>query len=138
MSYILVVDDEEIIRGLLQICLANQAYGGHNVSVAENGCEAEQMIISAATNGRSFDLVISDIDMPGMNGYALACRIFQIFPSLPFILMSGRKQPPQWSGFFIAKPFNLNELAILVKLALNRSYTPPRVNTPPPSAPPPA
>lgn len=134
MARILVVDDEEPNRGLLQICLSNRAYGGHDISVATNGFEAEQMIISAATNGRSYDLVISDIDMLGMNGCALADRIFQIYPSLPFfILMSGRKPPIQWTGLFISKPFDLNKLARLVKSTLNCSRTPPRTSTPPPT-----
>ncbi|MFP5353830.1 MAG: ATP-binding protein [Gemmatimonadota bacterium] len=80
---ILVVDDEDVIRELLSRCFARR---GHAVLVAVNGEHALRL----AEHG-SFDVVISDLHMPGMDGWALIRRL-RLLPSTAqtrFILSTG-------------------------------------------------
>ena len=67
MGRILVVDDNESIREVLSELLAIQ---GHSCDLAENGAEGLQQV-----QEREYDVIISDLDMPGMNGIEFLTRI---------------------------------------------------------------
>lgn len=106
---ILVVDDEEHIREIISEFL--QAFG-YNVITAENGEEALK-----ACSKTSFDLVITDIRMPKMNGLKLLKALKSHLPDLPVILMTGY-QPTKAqeetmttkADNYLMKPFSLNTL----------------------------
>ncbi len=106
---ILVVDDELLIRDLLYDFFSGQ---GWDISVAENGDKALEM-----TRSKKFDLVLTDIRMPEMDGLALTGYLRQADPDLPVMLMTGfpsvdtavealRKKVDD----YIIKPFNINQL----------------------------
>lgn len=76
---ILVVDDDEVIRILLKQFLEGE---GYKVTVAENGEQALQ-----ATGAGIFDLIIMDIDMPGVDGSAVCQTITSSFDDPPPVLM---------------------------------------------------
>lgn len=110
---ILVVDDELLIRDLLYDFFNNQ---GWQIVVAENGEKALELL-----KNQSFDLVLSDIKMPQLDGLRLTARLRETHPDLPVILMTGF--PSVESAVealrakaedYVIKPFNINQLFKLI------------------------
>jgi DNA-binding NtrC family response regulator len=96
---ILIVDDEPIVRDTLEMILL-EVYD--NVETARDG----QGALALLEKGR-YDLVISDMRMPGVGGIELGRRIKERWPGTPLILMSGTgdsEHCPDGSRF-LAKPF---------------------------------
>jgi putative nucleotidyltransferase with HDIG domain len=81
MAHVLVVDDEEAIRGAFRAVLESD---GHQVSSAQSVGEATRILAGAAV-----DVVVSDINMPGMKGTALLKLIREAFPEVQAILVTG-------------------------------------------------
>jgi CheY-like chemotaxis protein len=79
--HVLVVDDEPIIRELLQAMIGNIQV---SVDFAENGVEAQQRVLSG-----SYQLVITDINMPEMDGIALLRWLNRRKPDIDVIVMTG-------------------------------------------------
>ncbi len=114
---ILVVDDEPSIRTVLKAHLSRE---GHDVSTASDGAEA----VSALT-GAPFDLVISDLKMPGMSGLELLAWCTREQPGLPVVLITAHgtvdtavEALKLGAQDFITKPFDLDELKQAVDKAL--------------------
>jgi PAS domain S-box-containing protein len=80
---VLVVDDDELIRGSMQALLAAL---GHTSAMASGGDEAMAMLQS----GLEADVVILDLNMPGMDGSGTLPRIRALRPSLPVLIATGR------------------------------------------------
>lgn len=78
---VLIVDDEPVIRGLLENVLVSR---GHKVLTAENGVDALGILRVTAV-----DMVISDIQMPVMDGFELFSRLEREFPRVKRVLMTG-------------------------------------------------
>jgi CheY-like chemotaxis protein len=78
---VLVVDDEPIIRGLLKAMLGNL---GVSTEVAENGIEAQERILSG-----SYQLVITDINMPEMDGITFIKWLKKHKPEVEIVVMTG-------------------------------------------------
>jgi len=94
---VLVVDDEQPVRDMLCWMLDD---AGHVVHVATGGQEA----LTLMRGQQPVDLVLSDINMPGMDGITL-CRLIEAeFPKVPVLLISGRPRPDGVKAF-VAKPF---------------------------------
>ena len=98
------------------------AYAGHDVVVAEDGGIASEIV--AEEEGR-FDLLLSDIKMPVMDGIALAFDVAKTHPDLTILLMTGfADQRERAHGLdeliydVIAKPFTLQALMDKVSDAL--------------------
>lgn len=104
MATILVVDDDEIIRATFRRALRH-----FNVLEAANGEEALRLVQENAV-----DLVVTDIQMPGMDGYQLLEALRREFPELPVMGISGNVQPERAGaiGFdtFLDKPVKLADL----------------------------
>jgi PAS domain S-box-containing protein len=81
---ILVVDDEEIIRNLLQTALSSR---GYKVLLAENGAEALNVF---SRNAREISLVLLDLVMPVMSGEAVLPHLFIMKPDVRLIVSSGQ------------------------------------------------
>ncbi len=119
---ILLVEDEDAVRLFAKRALHNK---GYRVVEARSGEEALELVRSQ--EGR-FDLVISDVVMPNMDGPTLAREIRSRFPDTPIIFISGyaedvfRKRLTEEHGdiAFLPKPFSLTALAGAVKEALDR------------------
>jgi CheY-like chemotaxis protein len=118
---ILVVDDDPVVRRLVQRVLAE---GGYAVTAAGHGREALELVRSS---GATVDLAITDIRMPNMDGWELGRRLGQRWPGLPIIYLSGydgefaRYAPAQLAASsFLTKPFNPDELLQRVALLLER------------------
>jgi len=119
MSFILIVDDELSMREFLKILLEKD---GHTVEMV---AEASTALKSAAT--KNFDLVISDIRMPGMSGLDLLAELKDNKPDLPVILITAFASPDDAvsamkNGAFdyITKPFKIDEIKRVIKSATTR------------------
>lgn len=107
---VLLAEDDEQLRELLKVILEE---GGYRLLVAKNAQEALEL-----ANGRhAIDLLISNIQMPGMVGTDLARQLTQSRPSLRVLLISGYSQGVLMldSGWrFLRKPFS--PIAIIEKV----------------------
>jgi DNA-binding response OmpR family regulator len=119
---ILVVDDDAAIRDLIRRILESHHY---NVLTSGDGAAAlEATRVGMMQPGGTIDLVLADIDLPGMDGYALGRQLALTWPALPVIYMSGttnglagRTALGSWEKF-IAKPFSADDLLPKLHLAL--------------------
>ncbi len=94
---VLVVDDDVLVREVTAWMLAD---AGHTVHEAADGIAALEFLMREGP----VDLVIADINMPGMDGLALTDEVKARWPELPVLLVSGRPQPPGTQEY-ISKPF---------------------------------
>lgn len=117
---ILAIDDEAVIRKLLENFLGKK----YEVTTKVNGIEAMSYIQS----GNIPDLIICDILMPEMNGYDFVKQIRSsgLFNKIPLLMLSGEEDSKTRINFyklrvrnFITKPFNPEELEVLVDLILS-------------------
>ncbi len=122
MSRILVVDDEEPLRTLVARGLGMD---GHSCLTAADGAEALDILI--AEEGR-FELLLTDIRMPLMDGIALALAAKQQFPELTIMLMTGYAEQRERAKSLEAivaevmtKPFTIAELRSTVMKVIERS-----------------
>jgi CheY-like chemotaxis protein len=106
---IMVVDDDEGMRHLLSIALSGM---GYDVVTAGRGAEALNLLLKSP-----FALVITDLEMPGMDGWNLASRIKDRFPGTPVILMTGCEKEDVMKRMkrssvddVIFKPFRLEDI----------------------------
>ena len=119
MARILIAEDEESVRELLTRALKTS---GHDVvDVADGGAALDRLI---RENGR-FDLLLTDIKMPVMDGIALALATARDFPNLPIVMMTGyadqRERASRLEAIIfdvIAKPFSLADIQFAVAAAL--------------------
>ena len=119
MARILLVDDEEPVRGFLKRGLE---IDGHSVVTASDGSDGLDRLTEA---DGGFDLVLTDIRMPLMDGIALALAAKRDFPDLTILLMTGfADQRERARGLdaivtdVLTKPFSLADLRSTVKRAL--------------------
>ena len=119
MAKILLAEDDDNVRAFVARALE---LAGHEVVVAEDGGIAAE--ICAERNGE-FDLLLSDIKMPVMDGIALALTVAAQFPSLTILLMTGfADQRERAHGLealiydVVPKPFSLQTLLEKVDDAL--------------------
>jgi two-component system, cell cycle response regulator CpdR len=119
MARILVAEDDEPVRAFVRKALEMD---GHVVTTAEDGGLALDILIEQ--NG-AFDLLLSDIRMPMMDGIALALSAARHYPNLPILLMTGyaeqRERASELDAIIedvITKPFALADLRALVSKTL--------------------
>ena len=114
---ILVVDDEAAIRRFLKTALGTQ---GYQVSDAADGAAALEL---AAHN--TFDLIVLDLGMPGMDGFEVLSRLRAGGASVPVIVLSVRadeagkvKALDMGADDYVTKPFGIDELLARLRTAL--------------------
>lgn len=118
MADILIVDDDEIIRDTLNELLSEQ----YTCQTAGTADEA-----FARLSEKPYDLVLTDIAMPGISGLDLLGRVLQQYPKTPVIVISGISDQEHVQGLlklgafdFLLKPFRLEVVEKSVKRALER------------------
>jgi len=106
---ILIVDDEEAVRFILKDLMD---FFGYDSETVGGGLEALEMV-----KNKAFDMVITDINMPDMNGLELIKRIKEAHPSIDLIAITGYDMEYRYTDVievgasdFIVKPFENNEL----------------------------
>ena len=118
MADILVVDDDAVIRDTLCELLASDHHC-QPVSTAEEALRELQT--------QSFDVVLTDISMPGLNGRQLLQRVLSLYPELPVIIISGLSDQDQAQSLislgafdYLLKPFRLEVVEESVKRAVEQ------------------
>ena len=119
MSHILIVDDDDKIRDLLKNFLSENNF---LISTAADATEALEKL-----NSISFDLIIIDIMMPGMNGYELTKKIRES-TLVPLIHLTAMRETQNvihglelGADDYIGKPFEPKELLLRIKNILNKT-----------------
>ncbi len=114
---ILAVDDEESIREFLEIMLKKE---GYDVTTAEDGQKAVELL-----KKKSFDMVISDLQMPNMTGMELLKYVKDNHPELVFMIItafgtteSAVEAMKLGAYDYITKPFKIDEVRIVIANAL--------------------
>jgi CheY-like chemotaxis protein len=119
LARILIAEDEDAIRSLIARALL---LDGHDVMTANDGCEALEVI---DREHGTFDLLLTDIRMPVMDGIALALATARDHPAMTILLMTGyADQRERASGLnllihdVITKPFTLATIRAAIQEAL--------------------
>jgi CheY-like chemotaxis protein len=119
MPKILIADDEEPMRLLVARALK---LDGHETVTAEDGADALDILVR---DGGAYDLLLTDIKMPIMDGIALALATARDFPALTILLMTGfADQRERASGLealihdVVTKPFGMADIRKAVNDAL--------------------
>lgn len=119
---ILVVDDEELVRNLVQSLLKSHGYG---VLQAASGAEALDLI---SRYPHPLHLILTDVVMPGMNGRELADRLALLRPDLKILYMSAnpgdilaQDNDQSSSPSYLRKPFTVQALLMRVRDLLDQS-----------------
>ena len=120
MAHILIAEDERAVRTFLVRAMQSQ---DHEVTAVADGVQALQ----ALHKGR-FDLLLSDIVMPEMDGIALALKVSQEWPDMPIVLITGFAKERQRAHNLealvhcvVPKPFDLEKICGIVAEALESS-----------------
>ncbi len=119
MNRILVVDDEKSMRDFLSIMLKKE---GHEVVAAENGDGAVK-----AVQAEIFDLVITDVKMPGVDGIELLKIIKEVSPETVVIMITAfataetAVEAMKLGAYdYITKPFKVEEIKLIIQKALEK------------------
>jgi DNA-binding NtrC family response regulator len=124
---VLVADDEEAVRKGVQDVLNRL---GCVVTVCEDGTDTLETLNEAKRNDEPFHLIISDIKMPGCNGYEIYSAATEMWPNQPVVLMTGFGYDPHHSIMrasqdgmhtVLFKPFRTEQLVEIVKKACRKT-----------------
>ncbi len=117
MARVLIAEDDTAVREFVSRALV---YGGHEVATANDGLEALDVL-----NGAIYDLLVTDIVMPNLDGIALALKVAKDYPLMPVLLMTGYAAERQRAHNLdvlihdvITKPFTLQQICAAADEAL--------------------
>jgi two-component system, cell cycle response regulator CpdR len=124
MARILIAEDDEPVRGFVKRALEMD---GHQVTAEADGAAALERL---ELERGAFDMLLSDIRMPLMDGIALALSVGRDFPKLPILLMTGfadqRERAHDLEAIIedvVTKPFSLAEIRAAVTKVLASGKT---------------
>ena len=119
MASILLADDDGSIRDLVKRALTAE---GHVVHVTQDGLEALDHL---TMNAAAVDILVTDVDMPGLDGISLAEKALQLKPRLGIVLMSGFSEQLDRAKALkahrlasVTKPFTLEQIKLIVRSVL--------------------
>lgn len=121
MASILAVDDQKVMRDLVSAILTAE---GHDVTVAEDGTQALDL-----ARQYQFDMVLSDINMPNMNGISLVSKLRRLehFEDTPIIMLTTEssdfkkdKAKKMGANGWLQKPFQPERLIKAVNITLGK------------------
>lgn len=128
MQTILVVDDERSMREFLSIMLEKE---GYSVVAMDNGIDALKFIRKGRDpetgSGHGFDLIITDIKMPGVSGVKILRESMRLHPHTPVIMITAfastevAVEAMKLGAYdYITKPFKVDEIKIIIKNAIEK------------------
>jgi len=114
---ILLVDDDKAVRGFVRRILSE---AGYQILEAGDGMEALDL---ASAHAGPIDLLLTDVIMPGLNGFALATQLVQTLPNVAVLYMSGYMEAILLSAkdpqaVLLQKPFSSEQLLSAVRNSL--------------------
>jgi len=118
---VLLVEDEELARKTLAFYL-NTIFD--EVIVARDGAEALEIVKKSFDDKKNFDLIITDLNMPNVNGMQMIDEILKLIPNQRFIIVSAHKNEDDLlklinlrvSGYFV-KPLNIDNMMEMLQKA---------------------
>ena len=117
---ILVADDERPVREFVCRALEND---GHQVDAVDTGLAALEALAE-----RPYDLLLTDIVMPGLDGVELALKVAKDYPGVTVVLMTGYAQEKQRAfglekliDAVVSKPFSLRQICDVVRTSLAKT-----------------
>jgi len=116
---ILVVDDNNVLLIVVSKMLSQLGYEVSSADSGENGLNVFRK--------SNFDIVLSDYDMPGMDGVAFACSVKKCSPRTPVVIITGSGRESVFSrkstavDEVISKPFTLAEIDETIQNVASRS-----------------
>ena len=117
MARILIAEDDMAVQNFVARALTHR---GHEVGAVGDGVQALE-----ALQKKSYDLLITDIVMPGLDGIGLALKVARDYPQLPVLLMSGYSAERQRAHNLdelickvVPKPFTLKQICDATDQAL--------------------
>ncbi|TYS89252.1 response regulator transcription factor [Rossellomorea aquimaris] len=121
MKHILIIEDEESIRGFIEINLMRYGYAVFQAGSAEEGIDLVKKAHSP------IDIVLLDVMLPGMNGFEACKEIRNWNPSIGIIMLTAKVQEMDkvhglmnGADDYIPKPFSPNELIARIEALLRR------------------
>jgi two-component system, cell cycle sensor histidine kinase and response regulator CckA len=116
---LLLVEDEDMVRAVAERALVRQ---GYSVETARDGEEALELFAA----GKQYDLVVSDVMMPNMDGPTMARQLREQYGNVKILFMSGYAEEQLRHSInldnvhFLPKPFSVQQIAASVRDALNK------------------
>ena len=114
---ILVAEDDPTVQSFISRALTQR---GYQVSAVDDGLEALE-----ALRSQSFDLLVADIVMPGLDGIGLALKVTREWPDLPILLVTGypleharARNLNELISEVISKPFTLQQICQAAEAAI--------------------
>ena len=114
---VLLVEDEDMVRAVAERALTR---AGYTVSTASDGDEGLELV----AGGAEFDLIVSDVVMPAMDGPTMIREVRKLRPAMPVLFMSGyaeeqlRNQIGIADVHFLPKPFSVQQISDKVGMVL--------------------
>jgi DNA-binding NtrC family response regulator len=119
MANILLADDDAAVRDLVRRALMSE---GHSVHVTQDGGEALDHLNA---HSGTIDLLVTDVDMPQLDGVSLAREALRLKPNIAIVLMSGFTDQLDRANALkakrltsISKPFTLEQIKVMVRSIL--------------------
>lgn len=115
---VVLADDDPQVRSITKAMLS---HAGFVVREAENGGNALSLVNELKGH---ISLLVSDVQMPGLNGLDLASKVKEQFPRIPVLLISGFGENPEWGAAdgFLDKPFTADLLISKVWDVMHGAY----------------
>jgi two-component system cell cycle response regulator CpdR len=114
MARILLAEDDSSMRHFLNMALKR---AGHEVIPCRDGIEALEKLYEDKSHDKSFDLLLADIVMPGMDGIELSQKAVDVCEDIRVMFITefaavamGRRNPEHANTRILSKPFHLKEL----------------------------
>jgi len=118
---VLLVEDLDLLRNITEYMLKRL---GFEVLAASGGGEAVNLL---RENPDRIRYVITDLSMPGMNGWEILAALRKIQPDIPVILVSGYDEARAMNGnyserpqLFLQKPYSIGDLRVAIDMALKK------------------
>jgi CheY-like chemotaxis protein len=119
MANILLADDDAAVRDMVRRALTSE---GHSVHVTQDGSEALDYLTA---HKAAVDLIVTDVDMPQLDGLSLAREALAMKPDLAIVLMSGFSDQLDRASALnarrlvsVSKPFTLEQIKLKVRSIL--------------------
>jgi PAS domain S-box-containing protein len=121
LRLLIVDDDPSVLRSTVFVLKLD----GHDMTAVDGGLAAIDALLTAHAAGKPFDLVITDLGMPYVDGNQVAAKAKELFPTTPILLMTGwgrrmdgEPEAPRYIDFVLPKPPDLEDLrAIFAKVS---------------------
>ena len=121
MARILLAEDDTAVQSFVSRALIHK---GHDVTAVEDGIQALEAL-GEDDGDENFDLLITDIVMPGLDGIGLALKVARDYPELPVLLMTGSSAERQRAHNLdelicdvVTKPFSLQQICDAAEAAM--------------------